>query len=190
MLMKERKDKVPRSSRFSLLLLLFSWFSLDLWALAQPVPDAAAPIEKLTVGDSTAPLNGPWKFHIGDSPVDPASHAPLWAEPGFDDSKWERVDLTPPDGSLDPVYGVSGMVPGWTTRGHAGHWGYGWYRLSGQVTAPTGKELAIEGPPGVDDGYQVFQNGNLVGSFGGFSTSRPVVYNTQPMMFALPQVDK
>jgi serine phosphatase RsbU (regulator of sigma subunit) len=178
---------VPRSSRFSLLLLLHVWFGLDACSLAQAVPAAAAPIQHITVGDSTAPLNGPWKFHIGDSPVDPASHAPLWAEPGFDDSKWETVDLTPQNGSLDPVYGVSGMVPGWTARGHAGRWGYGWYRLRVQVTAPVGKKLAIEGPPGVDDGYQVFQNGNLVGSFGGFSSSRPVVYNTQPTRFALPQ---
>jgi hypothetical protein len=180
---------VARSSRFSLLLLLLVWFSLDAWSLAQAVPAAAAPIAHITVGDSTAPLNGPWKFHIGDSPVDPVSHVPLWAEPGFDDSNWETVDLTPLNGSLDPVYGVSGMVPGWTARGHAGDWGYGWYRLRVQVMASAGEKLAIEGPPGVDDGYQVFQNGKLLGSFGGFSSNRPVVYNTQPMRFDLPEPD-
>jgi serine phosphatase RsbU (regulator of sigma subunit) len=178
---------VARSSRFSLLLFLVVWFGLDPWSPAQLAPVVAAPVERITVGDSAAPLNGPWKFHIGDSPVDPASHAPLWAEPDFDDSKWETVDLTPPDGSLDPVYGVSGMVPGWTARGYAGDWGYGWYRLRVQVTAGTGANLAIEGPPGVDDGYQVFQDGNLLGSFGRFSSSRPVVYNTQPTRFPLPQ---
>jgi hypothetical protein len=182
-----RETKVARSSRFSLLLLLIVWFGLDAWSLAQAVPVAAAPIEHITVGDSTAPLNGPWKFHIGDSPVDPASHAPLWAEPGFDDSNWETVDLTPPDGSLDPVYGVSGMVPGWTDRGHARHWGYAWYRIRVQVDVPPGKRLALAGPSAVDDGYEVLQDGNLLGSFGGFSSSRPVVYSTQPMMFALPQ---
>jgi hypothetical protein len=178
---------VAISSRFSLLLSLFVWFGLAVSAPAQAVPVVAAPSEHITVGDSTAPLNGPWKFHIGDSPVDPVSHAPLWAEPEFDDSKWETVDLTPPDGSLDPIYGVSGMVPGWTARGYVGHWGYGWYRLRLQVTAPARTKLALEGPPGVDDGYQVFQNGTLLGSFGEFSSKRPVVYNTQPMRFALPQ---
>lgn len=152
---------MARSTRSSLLLSLLIWFGLDAWSLAQSIQLAPAPIEQITVGDSTAPLNVPWKFHVGDSPVDPASHAPLWAEPTFDDSKWETVDLPPPDGSLDPVYGVSGMVPGWTARGYAGHWGYGWYRIRVQVTAPAGMKLAIEGPPGVDDGYQVFQNGNL-----------------------------
>jgi hypothetical protein len=178
---------VARSSRFSLLLLLLVWFGLDACSLTQALPAAAAPIEHITVGASTVPLNGPWKFHIGDSPLDPASNTPLWAEPEFDDSNWETVDLTPPDGSLDPVYGVSGMVPGWTDRGHAGDWGYGWYRLRVEVTAPAREKLAIEGPPGVDDGYQVFQNGSLLGSFGAFSSGRPVVYNTQPMRFALPQ---
>ncbi len=97
------------------------------------------------------------------------------------------MDLTPRDADLDPVYGVSGMVPGWSDRGHAGYWGYAWYRIEVEVNAPPGKGLALEGPPGVDDGYQVFQNGTLLGSFGSFSSSRPVVYNTQPMMFALPQ---
>jgi hypothetical protein len=158
-------------------------------ALAQTPPTQDGGSKQITLGDSTIPLYGPWKFHIGDSPVDPATHEPLWAEPDFDDSKWEPVDLTPPDASLDPVYGVSGMVPGWTAHGHGGDWGYGWYRLTVQVAAPAGKELAVEGPPGVDDGYQVFQNGKLIGSFGDFSSSRPVVYNTQPVRFDLPKQD-
>src|ERR1700733_6298177 len=82
-----------------------------------------------------------------------------------------------------------GDGPGWTAHGHGGDWGYGWYRLTVQVTAAPGKDLAIEGPPGVDDGYQVYQNGKLVGSFGDFSSRRPVVYNTQPVRFDLPKQD-
>ena len=177
---------MAQSYHFSLLLLLLAWFSADA-GLARAAPAQAGPIEHIVIGDSTAPLYGPWKFHVGDSPIDPINHSPLWSEPGFDDSTWETVDLTPHDATLDPVYGVSGMVPGWTNRGHAGHWGYAWYRIQVQVDAPPGKDLALEGPPGVDDGYQVFQNGNLLGSFGGFSSSRPVVYNTQPMRFSLPR---
>jgi hypothetical protein len=41
------------------------------------------------------PLYGPWRFTVGDSPIDPRTGQPLWAEPGFDDSHWETVDLTP-----------------------------------------------------------------------------------------------
>lgn len=173
--------------RFSLLLSLLIWFGLGGGTLAQAVQAQVGPIERIVLGNSTAPLSGPWKFQVGDSPLDPTNHSPLWSEPGFDDSKWETVDLAPRDSALDPIYGVSGVVPGWTDRGHPGHWGYAWYRIRVQVEAPPGEQLALEGPPGVDDGYQVFQNGNLLGSFGDFSSSRPVVYNTQPMKFALPQ---
>jgi hypothetical protein len=34
----------------------------------------------ITLGHSAVSLNGPWKFTVGDSPVDPTTHAPLWAE--------------------------------------------------------------------------------------------------------------
>ncbi len=174
---------MAQSYHFSLLLLLFAWLNADA-GLAQAAPEH---IKHIVIDDSTAPLYGPWKFHVGDSPIDPISHSPLWSEPGFDDSTWETVDLTPRDATLDPVYGVSGMVPGWTMRGHAGHWGYAWYRMLLRVDSPPGKDLAIEGPPGIDDGYQIFQDGILLGSFGDFSSSRPIVYNTQPMKFSLPQ---
>ena len=33
-------------------------------------------------------LDGPWRFHPGDSPPATGSHAPLWAAPVFDDSAW------------------------------------------------------------------------------------------------------
>ena len=42
-------------------------------------------IAHITLGQSVYPLNGPWKFTIGDSPIDPETHQPLWAEPNFDD---------------------------------------------------------------------------------------------------------
>jgi hypothetical protein len=84
---------------------------------AQPAPKD----EQIRLGDSVAALNGPWKFHVGDFPIDPATHQPLWSEPGFDDSSWETVDLTPTKGVLDPVSGLSGFVPGWTAKGHAGY---------------------------------------------------------------------
>lgn len=36
---------------------------------------------------------GPWKFAVGDSPIDAKTGKHQWAEPDFDDSKWEKVDL-------------------------------------------------------------------------------------------------
>ena len=111
--------------------------------------------------------------------------APLWAEPGFDDSKWETVDLTP-KGVLDPLGGFSDYVKGWTARGHAGYSGYAWYRVRVQVTAQPGEKLALAGPSYVDDAYQLFSDGTLVGSFGKFTGGQPTFYFTQPMMFNLP----
>ena len=83
----------------------------------------------------------PWAIR----PIDPATHAPLWAQPGFDDSQWETVDLTP-QGVLDPLGGFSDYVKGWTARGHAGYSGYAWYRIRVQVAAQPGEKLALAGP--------------------------------------------
>jgi hypothetical protein len=159
------------------------------WAQAQSAPaqstGATHGIAEISLGQSADPLYGPWRFTVGDSPVDPLTHAPLWAEPGFEDSKWETVDLTPKEGSFDPSWGASGYVPGWTAKGHPGYWGYAWYRIRVRLQGRPGEKLALAGPSDVDDAYQVFDNGRLVGSFGDFTGSTPVIYNTQPMMFPL-----
>jgi hypothetical protein len=71
-------------------------------------PAAGGQVLHLTLGQSAFPLNGPWKFTVGDSPIDPRTGQPLWAEPEFDDSHWENVDLTAPKGTVDPIAGISG----------------------------------------------------------------------------------
>jgi hypothetical protein len=47
------------------------------------------------------------------------------------------VDLTPKNGTFDPVGGYTGYVPGWTARGHAGYWGYAWYRIRVVLSSTT-----------------------------------------------------
>jgi serine phosphatase RsbU (regulator of sigma subunit) len=141
-----------------------------------------APITQVTLGQSTVALNGPWKFRVGDNPE--------WSAPDFDDSAWGTMDLTPPPGSYDPITGNSGFVPGWTTRGFPGYSGYAWYRLRVHIqdNAQQGKEgaLAIKMPENVDDIYQVFVNGRMVGQFGSFAHQGNTLYMTQPRAFALP----
>jgi len=155
---------------------------------SQPAPPSANSTT-VTIGQSAVRLYGPWKFTVGDSPIDPATHQPLWAQPGFDDSRWDTVDLTPKEGATDPITGISGYVPGWTAKGHSGYWGYAWYRIRVRVDAQPGQRLALAGPSNVDDVYQAFANGTLLGGFGDFSVNPPVVYYTQPTMFSLPQED-
>jgi len=160
-------------------------------AIAVSQPAATTPPgtdESIILGNSIVPLYGPWKFHIGDSPIDLRTGKPLWAEPDFDDSRWEKTDLTPKSGAIDPIAGVSGYVPGWTAKGHPGYWGYAWYRIRVQVQARPGQELSLEGPADLDDAYQVFCNGELIGHFGDFNEGNPAVHYTQPMMFPLTQL--
>jgi serine phosphatase RsbU (regulator of sigma subunit) len=142
---------------------------------------------EVTLGQAAVPLNGPWKFTIGDSPIDPKTGQPLWAGPGFDDSHWETVDLTPKEGSVDPMAGFSGYVPGWTARGHADYAGYAWYRIRVRCQNQGGGPLAMTGPADSDDAYQAFADGKLLGAFGNFSGKEPVVYYTQPFQFHLPE---
>ncbi len=163
---------------------LFLLAAAILTAQTQARPDRIAHV---TLGQSAVPLYGPWKFTIGDSPIDPKTGQPLWAEADFDDSKWETVDLTPKNGSFDPVSGQSGYAPGWTAKGHPGYFGYAWYRIRVQVQAQPGQKLALAGPADVDDAYQVFSNGQPAGHFGDFAGGKPAVYYTQPKMFPLPQ---
>ncbi len=133
------------------------------------------------------PLYGPWKFHVGDSPVEPGTGKPLWATPDFDDSSWETVDLTP-KGAVNPFRGSSGYVPGWGERGHPGYWGYAWYRIQIKIHTQPGEELALAGPANFDDAYQLFLDGALLGGFGRFSSKRPKFYYVEPMIFPLPPV--
>jgi len=180
---------VSGRSRVSCVLFRISLAPLSLWAFAAPVAMASvrnSPVTEVHLGESVAALNGPWKFRVGDSPIDPSTGKPLWSEPGFDDSGWESVDLAAPSGSYDPIAGTSGYVPGWTARGHKGYWGYAWYRIRVRVDSRPGVKRALAGPSDVDDIYQAFEDGVHIGSFGDFSGPTPALYTTRPKMFSLP----
>ena len=153
------------------------------WPLAEPARDGTS----VKLGQSSVALNGPWKFSTGDSPLDPATGKPLWAQPAFNDSQWETVDLSSGAGEVDPINGMSGYAPGWTMRGHPHYWGWAWYRIRVHLDTLPGEKLALAGPADLDDVYQVFADGTLLGSFGGFTNTRPVAYYSQPKMFLLPQ---
>jgi hypothetical protein len=137
----------------------------------------------IAVGNPVFALTGPWKFRIGDSPIDPVSRQPVWASPSFDDRGWETVELTP-DGAADPFTEDPRYVRGWTSHGHPNYWGYAWYRIRAPFHAPGGTQLAFATYGGIDDGFQIFANGNLLGSWGDFHNGKyPIVYFTQPATF-------
>jgi hypothetical protein len=149
-------------------------------AFPENAPSNSGSATPITFGQAVAPLYGPWKFQVGDSPVDRATNTLLWAEPAFNDSQWETVDLTPQPGIVDPFLADPAYVQGWTAKGHPGYSGYAWYRIRVSVAAEPGERLAVV-TNGVDDGYQLFAQGELVGSMGRFRDGKlPVVYFPQP----------
>jgi len=175
--------------RFLILFFFLFGSSCFGWAQAPVAASQAGNTENVTLGQSAVPLYGPWKFTVGDSPLDPATLLSLWAEPGFDDAKGENVDLTPKEGATDPTTGISGYVPGWTAKDHPGYWGYAWYRIHIRVEDRPGQRLALAGPSDFDDAYQLFANGRLLGSYGDFASNPPGIYYSDPVLFSLPAAD-
>jgi len=147
----------------------------------QPSPQTS--IQTITLGNAAVALTGPWKFQPGDSPL--VDGAPLYAQPGFDDTHWAPMDLTPQDGAKDLLLGTSGYVPGWTSRGFPNLSGFAWYRLSLRVKDPT-QPLWLKMPNGFDDAYQLYANGRLIGHFGDFTATHVTAYDSEPASFPLP----
>jgi hypothetical protein len=125
--------------------------------IAAPAPTAVAP---LRLDGGAVSLDGPWQFHIGD--------APAWASPAFDDSSWEQLSATRP----------------WGAQGHPNTEGFGWYRLH-VAFAPGAPETISLLVPSVDDSYQVYWNGRLVGTFGKLPPEGNLWQNPEPRSFDL-----
>jgi Stage II sporulation protein E (SpoIIE) len=164
--------RVPMLRVRLLLLLLLPLSAFAAPAVDKPKNDDTASVDSFVhvkLGESSIGLAGPWKFHIGDDPA--------WAQPDFDDSKWEDMDLTP---------GSRGLARGWTARGHAGYSGYAWYRLQVEVWGAN-RSLALKMPGDFDDAYQVFVNGQRLGEFGKFTPHGVTAYSALPTAFRLPK---
>jgi len=159
-----------------------SWLMAVCMLIALACPARAASTEPapnvVSLGQSIAPLNGPWRFKAGDDLQ--------WASPDFDDSQWEIVDLTPAPGAHDGDVGLPGYVPGWNLRGHDGYTGYAWYRLKVVIDSDARTPLALAGPTYVDSTYQLYVDGTLLGGPGVFSGTTPIVHSVRPSVFALP----
>ena len=121
-------------------------------------------------------LDGVWRFRTGDDPH--------WADPTTDDSGWETIDLTAPPGSHDGDVGLPDYVAGWMARGHPDHHGYAWYRRPVTVPAEPAS-WDILGPTLVEDGYEIYWNGRLLGGSGRLGPE-PRLVGTRPLRFALP----
>lgn len=142
-------------------------------------PHSAQAAVDVRLTQAEVSLTGPWQFSFGNNPQ--------WANPQFDDSRWERVDLTPLPGAHDGDVGLSNYVPGWTARGHAGRWGHAWYRMRVRWSVPDGAQPVLIGPTLVDDAYEIFWNGQKIGGVGDFSSDPPRAFSTRPNLYKLPE---
>jgi hypothetical protein len=121
-------------------------------------------------------LDGSWRFHTGDDP--------RWADANADDSGWDTIDMTASPGSHDGDVGRPDYVSGWRAHGHPGYDGYAWYRRA--VSVPAGHAAwDILGPTLVEDGYELYWNGQKLGGSGRLGPS-PHLVGTRPLLFALP----
>ena len=121
-------------------------------------------------------LDGSWRFNTGDDPH--------WADANADDSAWDTIDLTASPGSHDGDVGLPDYVSGWSAHGHPGYHGYAWYRRV--VAVPAGQSSwDMLGPTLVEDGYELYWNGQKLGGSGRLGPT-PRLVGTRPLRFALP----
>jgi Stage II sporulation protein E (SpoIIE) len=108
------------------------------------------------LGKDTVPLEGAWEFRLGDDPG--------WASPSLDDSQWTKI-------TADQTWGAQGFYS---------YTGFAWYRyhLSIAPVAGAPKDLALL-IPAIDDCYELYWNGILVGKNGKLPPD-PTWYITQP----------
>lgn len=132
-------------------------FAAQSAAAGSVLPASSAPL-KLD-GGSVA-LNGPWQFHLGDRSA--------WASPAFDDSTWEQLSVSKP----------------WGAQTHPNTEGLAWYRLRITFAPAAPGAIALLVPP-VDDAYQVYWNGRLVGSLGKLPPQLNLFQNQVPRSFIL-----
>jgi hypothetical protein len=129
----------PRRTLLAIAIAAILFLPLSSIGAAVP-PSPAAPLTIDGLGKGAAPLDGPWQFHLGDSPA--------WAAAGVDDATghngWEQLTAAAP----------------WGTQGHASYTGYAWYRRQLNITPAPGAspEIALLIPQ-IDDVYEIYWNG-------------------------------
>jgi hypothetical protein len=117
------------------------------------------------LGKGTAPIDGPWQFHLGDDPA--------WANPAFDDSGWEQL-------TADKTWGA---------QTHPSYTGFAWYRKSIQITPAPGAspDIALM-IPAIDDAYELYWNGVEVGHLGSLPPHMVLYEGVPPQTFGLGPV--
>jgi serine phosphatase RsbU (regulator of sigma subunit) len=153
--------------RFSVALLIFL---ASVTALSQAAKPSNAPVFAVEgLGKGAVTLDGPWQFHLGDNPA--------WALPETGDDGgnvgWEQITADGP----------------WGSQGHPSYTGYAWYRKHIHLTlAPDAKPDLAMLIRHVDDVYELYWNGVLVGSNGSMPPNGSYLFSQPAQTFGLGPV--
>ena len=114
------------------------------------------------IGKGTTAIDGAWQFHLGDDRG--------WAKPEFDDRLWDAINVDAP----------------WGVQGHPSYAGFGWYRRHVEIlpTAGANNEYRIL-IPHIEDAYEVYWNGALIGKYGDLPPHPHWYYGQFPRAFDL-----
>jgi serine phosphatase RsbU (regulator of sigma subunit) len=129
--------------------------------VAQPPVTQPNPQAPLNLDGGAVALDESWKFHLGDDRT--------WASPSLDDSGWEGIAVDKP----------------WGMQSHPNTEGLAWYRRS--VILDPGQRpqaLAIL-LPAVEDAYELYWNGRLVGTYGKLPPHPWYYFDQRPRAFDL-----
>ena len=128
----------------------------------RPSNAAASTLEIQGVGKGVVPVDGSWQFHLGDDA--------RWADPAYDDSGWEGMEVNAP----------------WGAQQHPSYTGFAWYRrhIDIQPTAGATHDYSILIPHG-EDSYEVYWNGQLAGRYGRVAPHALWFYSQFPRTFPL-----
>jgi hypothetical protein len=119
-------------------------------ATLPPALQDRSPMTIEGLGKGAVPIEGLWQFHLGDDPA--------WASPDLDDrtghNGWEQITAE----------------RSWGLQTHPKYTGYAWYRRAFSITTAPGAspEIALL-IPGIDEAYELYWNGVLIGHLGSFS---------------------
>ena len=113
-------------------------------------------------GKGAVPIDGSWQFHLGDDL--------RWADPSFNDSGWETIEVDSP----------------WGAQSHPSYAGFAWYRrhIEIQPTAGATHDYRIL-IPHAEDAYEVYWDGQLAGSYGKLPPNPSWYYGMFPRSFPL-----
>jgi hypothetical protein len=140
-------------------------------ALHAATPSQAAPAQSPALaidglGKGVTPLGGPWQFHLGDD----ASFALPQTADATGLQGWEALS---PDAT-------------WGAQGHPAYTGYGWYRKHLHLTTSPGAEPDIAMLiRHIDDAYEIYWNGKLVGHYGTMPPNSSYLWTPPPQTFGL-----